>query len=489
MSFGQKLAFGFAAVVVLTVLIGGVAVYTLRQVVEDWERVAAVLAVDLRDTRELQIAALRRVGANRAFLLTGDEAFKRGAGEQRSTFQASLDKLKQRARTEPERRLLADIELLSEEQSELADRSMELRGTNASLPAVVQQFQGEVIPKNDELADKIKALVEFQEGILEAAQVNARNAADRAVWTLAVIAVAAMLTAAMAGWAISRWMAREIGSAVQHIQSSSSELQAAANQQTAGSKEQVASMSEISTTMKELLSTARQIADSAQRVARIAQESTDAARSGGGTLQQAQQEVDAIRKQVEVIVTHMLDLGRKSQQIGGILEIINELAEQTNILAINATIEAAGAGDHGRRFSAVADEIRKLADRVGGSTREIRGLIEEIRSAVNTTVMATESGSKAVDAGAHRFEEVSGAFGQIADLLATTTEAAREIELSTKQQSTAVEQVNIAVTNVAQAARESEASSGQVLQTVGELGTLSRDLARLVRPQESNGRA
>ena len=70
----------------------------------------------------------------------------------------------------------------------------------------------------------------------------------------------------------------------------------------------------------------------------------------------------------------MLDLGRKSQQIGGVLEIINELSEQTNILSINASIEAAGAGENGKRFAVVADEIRKLAERVGGSTKEIRGL-------------------------------------------------------------------------------------------------------------------
>ena len=111
------------------------------------------------------------------------------------------------------------------------------------------------------------------------------------------------------------------------------------------------------------------------------------------------------------------------------LEIVSELAEQTNILAINATIEAAGAGEAGKRFAVVADEIRKLADRVGGSTKEIRGLIDDVRSAVNTTVMATETGSKAVDAGTRQFGDVATSFKQIADLVATTTEAAREIEL------------------------------------------------------------
>ena len=193
----------------------------------------------------------------------------------------------------------------------------------------------------------------------------------------------------------------------------------------------------------------------------------------------------SIRRQVELIVNHMLDLGRKSQQIGGILEIINELAEQTNILAINATIEAAGAGEAGRRFAVVAEEIRKLADRVGGSTKDIRTLIDEVRSAVNTTVMATESGSKSVEVGARQFGEVAAAFGQIARLVATTTDAAREIELSTKQQTTAVEQVDVAISNVAQATREAEASSGQSLQTASQLASMSRDLARLVQPRQA----
>ena len=112
-------------------------------------------------------------------------------------------------------------------------------------------------------------------------------------------------------------------------------------------------------TIKELLATARQIAESAQRVAGMAAESASAAQSGDQTVQKTQVDVAGIRAQVDQIVSHMLDLGRKSQQIGAILEIINELAEQTNILAINATIEAAGAGEAGKRFSVVADEIRK----------------------------------------------------------------------------------------------------------------------------------
>jgi len=177
----------------------------------------------------------------------------------------------------------------------------------------------------------------------------------------------------------------------------------------------------------------------------------------------------------------MLDLGKKSQQIGAVLDIVTELAEQTNILSINATIEAVGAGESGKRFSIVADEIRKLADRVSISAKEIRALIDDVRSSVNTTVMATETGSKAVDSGTRQFGDVATLFREIASLVVTTTEAAREIELSTKQQATAVEQVNIAIANVAQATRETEASAGQTIQTATELATTSRDLLRLVK--------
>lgn len=296
------------------------------------------------------------------------------------------------------------------------------------------------------------------------------------IGTLIVIAI---------GWFISRSLSSQIGTAVGQVNGSSTELQAAANQQASGAKEQAAAMTEISTTISELLATSRQIAESAQRVARNAEETANAARSGHGTVDITHDSISGMKRQVDQIVSHMLELGRKSQEIGSVLDIVSELAEQTNILAINATIEAAGAGDAGKRFAVVAEEIRKLADRVGDSTKEVRTLIDDVRSAVNTTVMATETGAKAVDAGARQFGDVASAFKQIAALVSTTTDAAREIELSTKQQSTAVEQVNVAIANVAQASVETETSAGQTLQTVSQLAGLARNLLRIIQPREA----
>jgi methyl-accepting chemotaxis protein len=99
--------------------------------------------------------------------------------------------------------------------------------------------------------------------------------------------------------------------------------------------------------------------------------------------------------------------------------------------------------------------------------------------------MATETGSKTVETGTQRFQELQAAFSRIGDLVVSSTEAGKEIELSTKQQSTAVEQVNVAISNVAQATRETEASSQQTLQTASQLTSLSNDLARLVQAESA----
>jgi methyl-accepting chemotaxis protein len=289
---------------------------------------------------------------------------------------------------------------------------------------------------------------------------------------LAIVLVIAVL--------IGRTLERKLQTAITQVQSSSAELHSAASQQVTGAREQASATTEISTTVKELLSTSRQIASSAQQMSRVADETASAARLGNDTVQRSQEAIDTVRRQVDAVVTHMLELGKRSQEIGGILDIINELSEQTNILAINATIESAGAGEHGRRFAVVAEEIRKLADRVGGATKDIRALIDEIRAASNTTIMATEDGSKAVQSSAKQFTEVAGSFRRISELVRTNLDVVREIELSTQQQTTAVEQVNIAILEVAQTAQQSEVSSSQTLQTANRLSQLSRQLSAIL---------
>ena len=482
-TFTRKISAGFALVVVLALAIAVASVYALNRVADSNELLNTRHVQSLLDAERLHAFVERKVAAARGFLLTREEPYLLRTREARAEFLDIIDKLRRGAQSDVQRRLIDALAQAEVEHQQAFERVFSLQRGGGTFDAVVRGFEEWVAPKRATLDEHLRAYISEEEQALKEARQASADEASVAIDLMAGVALAVVALAVAVAFLLARVLGRQIGTAVSHVQSSSAELQATANQQAAGAKEQATAMSEITTTISELLATSRQIAQSAQRVAQIAEQTMGAARSGEGTVDGAHESIAGIRRQVDLIVGHKLELGKKSQQIGSVLDIVLELAEQTNILAINATIEAAGAGDAGRRFAVVADEIRDLADRVGASTKEIRTLIDDVRSAVNTTVMATETGSKAVDSGSGQFSEVTAAFKQIAALVATTTEAAREIELSTKQQSSAVEQVNVAIAGVAQTTRESEASSGQTLETVSQLASLSRDLLRLVQPQ------
>jgi len=482
-TFGKKIAAGFALSFVLLAGIGAVAYRSINTLAQNSRSVAHTH--DVLEHLAVVLSLLKDAETGqRGYVITGDESFLepyQAAGIALPKTIVGLRDLTSDNPTQQNR--------IAQAEPFIASKLAELKQT-IDLRRGGQLDQATTIVKNqdgkkamDQLRRVIGEMESEERDLLRQRAGDVDATVTGATWTILLGTLFCLLVVTGVGFLITRALTNQIGTAVGHVQSSSTELQAAANQQATGVKEQSTAMNEITTTINELLATSEQIAESAKRVAQIAEETAKGARSGEQTVVRANDSIAGITRQVDLIVTQMLDLGTKSQQIGGILEIINELAEQTNIVAINATIEAAGAGEAGKRFAVVADEIRKLADRVGGSTKEIRGLIDEVRAAVNTTVMTTEGGAKAVSAGARQFSEVATAFKQIASLVGTTSEAAREIELSTKQQTTAVQQINLAVTSVAQAARETDVSSTQTYQTASQLTALSRDLMRLVQSQ------
>lgn len=482
-TFGKKIGAGFTLAFVLLAVIGAIAHRSISSLSTTSDSVAHTYEILGRLARLLSALKDAETG-QRGFLLVGDDTYLAPYEAALRDIPRTIDDL--RALTadnaDQQRRLVEVGPLVDAKLAELA-RTVELRRDGAVDEALVIVRTDEGKRLMDGIRGVAAAIEQDERELLRLRAADVASAVNTGTTAIALGTLLCLLLVTAVGTSLTRSLTGQIGAAVQHIQSSAAELQTVSNQQATGMKEQSTAMTEVSTTISELLATSRQIAENAQRVSHIADDTAKGARVGDLTVARASDAIHGIKRQVDLIVAHMLDLGKKSQQIGGILEITKELAEQTNILAINATIEAVGAGEAGKRFAVVADEIRKLADRVGGSTKEIRGLIEEIRGAVNTTVMTTEGGTKAVDVGTRQFAEVTAAFKQILGQVGTTTEAAREIELSTKQQSTAVEQVKVAVLSVAQTTKQSEEGASQTYQTATELTTLSRELLRLVQPQ------
>lgn len=482
-TFSRAVAVGIALLVALNVVVGALAILSLQKVVASKDLVIG------RDERlvvlssQMQVSLSDKRSYSRAYLMSGDKVYVGRMDDARRRYLADLQATQKLVHTDEGRRLIEDIRVTEVQVQTALDAVIAMYQAGRPQPDVSAAYEATVSPVRDKLTDLVTAFIAREQDLADADRSASSDGASRAIRQVIYLVLGATALASALGVVLTRILRRRIGRTVAEVQSSSTELRATAGQQASTAKLQASSMTEISTTITELQTASRQIAASAQQVVQIAELTAAAGQSGEGIVIAAQASMADIGSQVQVIVHHMVELGEKSQRIGVVLDIVTELAEQTNILAINSTIEAAGAGESGRRFAVVADEIRKLADRMAASTKEIRGLIEVVHAAVSTTVMATETGAKAVDGGARKFSEVASSFEAISALVADTREAAREIELSTRQQAVAVEQVTVAVTQAAQATVESEASAAQTSLTAGQLSDLSKDLLRLVQAE------
>jgi methyl-accepting chemotaxis protein len=479
-TFGSKLALGFGLTIALTVIMGTTSVTALTAVGNAKDDAISLAADDLVTAEALNTKAEIRISDYRLFLINGDQEFLDLTNADRRDFLALATRLRTTLKNPVSRTLLGNVLAVEAAHARSLEPVVQRRLSNPDLHDLGAFNESAVSTARTALRNSIAELTRQVRADVEKSRTESSTRAAQAILLIISVGLFAIAFGAAIAWRLNRHVRRQIGAAVGHIQNSSAELEAAAAELASGGQDQASAMNQINMTISELLITARQIADGAKRVSKIAEDTSDAAQRGDDTINQTRASITAIRTQVDQIVQHMLALLVKSQQIGGIADLAAELAEQTNILAINATIEASSAGEWGRRFAVVAEEIRKLADRTADSAKEIRTLADDVRGAVNTTVTATEHGAASVDAGSRQFDDATSSFRRIAELVATTNDATREIELSTKQQTTAVEQVNVATADTARVTRQTETNATQTKQTAAHLSQLSSDLLDLV---------
>jgi methyl-accepting chemotaxis protein len=267
---------------------------------------------------------------------------------------------------------------------------------------------------------------------------------------------------------------------VEELDRSSENLVTVAMEQSSGAAQQASAVQQATTTSEEIAATSTEISANVESVEQVAEETYNAGIQGREAVKSAIDGMGQVRNKVKAIADSMLDLGRKSQKIGGIVDIIDEISEQTHLLALNAAIEAAGAGEHGKRFSVVAGEIRRLADRTVEATTQIKSLIEEIQDSTNETVLTTETGTGIVLAGSDRVDNIGDGLEGILSLVRQTKESTKEITVATQQQAAAGEQLVLTITDINDVAVQVNRSAEQVEKSVIRLKDLARRLKDLV---------
>ncbi|QSQ24442.1 HAMP domain-containing protein [Pyxidicoccus parkwayensis] len=264
------------------------------------------------------------------------------------------------------------------------------------------------------------------------------------------------------------------------ISATTEEILSTSGRYEAGAAEQASSLDETSATTEELARSARQIAENAGSVAEIAHRTLGAAEQGQGSAEAFLGSMARMRQDNGAIASAVVRLNKRVQQIGKIVEFINGVADKSDLLALNAELEGTKAGEVGRGFSLVAAEMRRLAENVLESTKEIEGLIEEVREASAAAVSATEGGVRAVETGTTLAQQVSESLRQIVDLAGQTSDAVRSISLATQQQQMGTDQLADTMADILRITQQSLNATKQVSTANTDLLVLARDLRGVV---------
>ncbi len=272
----------------------------------------------------------------------------------------------------------------------------------------------------------------------------------------------------------------QVREAILQMGTACNQILATAEEQASGASEQAASVGQTTASLEELSATAGQIAESSHIQAGMAESTQENAEESAQAMAEAAKLMDRILHQTETGAEKIMSLGKKSQQIGKVLGIINDVAAETKMLSLNAAIEASKAGEAGKGFSVVASEIRKLAENVVKSTESIEEIVMEIQSAANTSVMAAEESVKVVKTGSEKLELVEKAMHEIVSMAEQTTDSAKQVSTATGQQKSASDQVVITMRELSEVARQMAGAAEDTTRAANGLSQMAGKLKQII---------
>ncbi|MDZ7804877.1 methyl-accepting chemotaxis protein [Thiohalophilus sp.] len=344
--------------------------------------------------------------------------------------------------------------------------------------------------------DSRKRLQEIEQQRSEIAQTNAQNQeailrlldemGDLADGDLTVNAtVTEDITGAIAdsiNYAIDalRGLVSAINDTTQQVSSAAQQTQATAMHLAEASDHQAQQITGASTAINEMAVSIEGVSNNATELADEAQRAVQIAGKGSDAVQRTIHGMDTIREQIQETSKRIKRLGESSQEIGDIVELINDIAEQTNILALNAAIQAAMAGEAGRGFAVVADEVQRLAERSGDATRQIDALVKAIQSDTNEAVASMEESTAGVVHGAKLAQDAGTALEEIESVSSNLAELIEHISNAAKQQATAATNISDTMNVIQEITTQTSAGTNETAASIGNLAELANELRHSV---------
>ena len=336
-------------------------------------------------------------------------------------------------------------------------------------------------------AENLKAfeavMAEFdtqQAKLVKQSEINTKNALGLLVTMSILGAAAALVIALVVAYLISSAIANTLNQTAGEIASSSAQIVSAVEEQERTVSQQASSVNETSTTMDELGASSRQSAEQAEVSASGAQLALSLTEGGTKAVRQTLDEMTTLKDKVGAIAQQILRLSEQTNQIGNISGLVGDLANQTNMLAVSAAVEAARAGDHGKGFAVVAREIRKLADESKQSAAKINRLVSDIQTAIDSTVMVTDEGNKTVNEGLSLARSMAEAFTGVSHSINNVFISSQQISMNAKQQAVAINQVVEAMNAINHGARETASGVSQIKVSTHQLNSAAQKLQAVV---------
>ncbi|MBN8713471.1 MAG: methyl-accepting chemotaxis protein [Xanthomonadales bacterium] len=277
-----------------------------------------------------------------------------------------------------------------------------------------------------------------------------------------------------------RSLVTTINETSEQVSSSAQESQATARSLADAAQKQARDISGATASINRIVSSMDAVSKDSAKSAEVAEQSVAIAARGATVVRETIAGMDSIRDQIQETSKRIKRLGESSQEIGSIVELISDIAEQTNILALNAAIQAASAGEAGRGFAVVADEVQRLAERSTRATKRIEALVQAIQSDTGEAVNSMEQTTAGVVSGAHLAEDAGSALGDIERVSHDLAALIQTISTAASEQSTAATEISASMNAIQDISSQTSDGAGQTADSIGTLAQLASDLRRSV---------